>query len=273
MTRIEGLCVQSEIETPALLAILRSGRPDVTEAVGVTIEAYKELGFTPDVDTATQSLTANFTTLAGLGYDGRLYVEPPKAVSFDQIIGAADGKRAKGVETSYRYPNLWTPGTEGDSYTTEELNGTAPKTPEARLAVFNADKTTGVDPLLHFLNAPYDERYRNGAPQTQLKALEATSAEFATKHPEAVLRALGHRATVMNVLMDRIRGVKHKSADFILNQGYLRVPELGRRELGGDSCVGHVCSGDSRLGLGRSDGGAGSGVGVGVSVGLNSIEL
>lgn len=274
MTSIEGLCIRPE-EPATLVASLRTGRPDVAEAVGVTIEAYQNLGFTPNIDDATESLTTNFTQLTDFGYYGRLYVEPPKGVGFDQIIGVADDKRAKGVDKLYRYPNLWTPGTEDNSYTTEELDGSPSAKPEARLAIFNADETTGVDPLLHFLNTPFDDKYRDGAPQTQLEALEATSQEFAKANPndpQAFVRALGHRAAVMLVLMDRIRGVKPRSADFVLNQGFLRIPELGRRAVDGGSVVGFVDSDGSRLKLGGSDGRADPDRGVGVSVGLKELE-
>jgi hypothetical protein len=78
----------------------------------------------------------------------------------------------------------------------------------ARLAVFNADKTTDADPLLHFLSMPYDDMYREGAPQTQLEALAATTEQFVQKHPQALMQGLGHRAAAMLVLMDRIRGVE-----------------------------------------------------------------
>lgn len=272
MTSIEGLCVQPEPAQLELSGVLRSGKPDVSEAVGVTIEAYRDLGFVPDVDQATESLTTNFTPLAELGYDGRLYVEPPAGISFNGLTTAADGRRAKGVDTLYHYPNLWTPGTEANSYTIDELYGNPAIEPQARLAVFNADRTTNVDPILHFLNMPYDDKYRDGASQTQLEALEALEQAFTGQHPEATMQALGHRATVMLVLMDRIRGVETinpKSADFVLNQGFVRIPNLGRKEVGGDSIVGNVDSYGSRLVLDGGNGRAYSGGGVGLSVGLN----
>lgn len=51
---VEGLCVRPEVTE--LSPVLRAGRPDVGEAVGVTLEMYRLLGFTPDVDTAIPRL-------------------------------------------------------------------------------------------------------------------------------------------------------------------------------------------------------------------------
>lgn len=266
---IEGLCIQPENPT-APIESLRAGQPDIDEAVGVTLEAYKALGFAPDEDQATESLKENLKPIAELGYNGRLYVEPPQGVSFDAIIAAADGKRPSGVEEAYRWPNLWVPGTEENSYTSEELDAAAEE-PEARLAVFNADEDTGVDPLLHFLTQPYDE-HREGPTQTQLEALEALKKAFAGEHDQPFLRALGHRAAGMLVLMDRIRGVDTDSSEFVLNQGWMRIPDLGRRKVGGDFVVGGVYSRDGRTEFAGTSGGAYRNGGVGVSVGQKELD-
>ena len=269
---VEGLFVFKE--APALSPVLRSGSPDVSEAVGVTIEASKLLGSTPDIDTATQALTDQYTALADLGYDGRLYVEPPAEVGFEDIVDAVEGKRPSSVSPVYRYAPLWTPGTEAESYKAKELDK-SPLDTVARLAIFNADKTTNVDPILHFLNMQYDDMYRDGEPQTQLEALAATKEQFAQKHPQTLIQGLGHRAAAMLVLMDRIRGVEKvdpKSEDFVLNTGFLRVPGLGRRTVDGDSLVGRVYSDDGQLGLGGSDGNSLSSGGLGLAVGQKELE-
>ena len=269
---VEGLYIFKQ--APALSAELRAGSPDVSEAVGVSIDASKLLGSTPDVDAATDSLTKQFNALAELGYDGRLFVEPPAAVSFGDITDAAEGKRPHSVSPMYRYPNLWTPGTETNSYTPEELDA-APTDALARLAVFNADRETGADPILHFLNMPFDDKYREGAPQTQLEALTAAQAKFEKQHPQAMLQSLGHRAAAMLVLMDRIRGVETvnpQSDDYILNTGYVRIPDLGRRSVGGGSVVGYVDSGGGRLELDGSSGIADPYGGVGLVAGLKELD-
>lgn len=67
--------------------------------------------------------------------------------------------------------------------------------------------------------------------------------------------------------MDRIRGVAKvdpKSADFALNQGYLEVPELGRRKVDGVSVVGLVYSDRGQLKLDRSNGNASPNDGFGL---------
>lgn len=278
MSDIEGVYFGVYFESPALEGFsLRAGKPDVDEAVGVTMELFHELGARmPDTDAVSDNLCHNFTSLAELGYDGRLYSELPKEVSLDRIISAADRNRAKGVETAYRYPNLWTPGFEPNSYTAEELDGSLEGAPQARLAIFNADRNTGVDPLLHGLMMPYDDRHRGDAPQTQLEALEATSQEFANRHPAGVIEALGHRAAVTMVLMDRVRGVTKvnpNSAQFALNQGFLRMSELGRHAVGGGSVVGYVDSIGSQLRLDWSHGVAYPHRGVGVSAGLHKLNI
>lgn len=262
---IEGLCVRPN-NPVAPVTELRAGQPNIAEAVGITLEAYKALGFAPDTDQATESLTENFTSVTELGYDGRLYVEPPQGVSFDAIIAAAEGKRPDNVEEVYRRPNLWVPGTKKKSYTADELDAAAEE-PEARLAVFNADGDTGVDPLLHFLAQPYDEMYRDGAAQTQLEAIAAVKESFAEKHDQAFLHSLGHRAASILILMDRIRGVDSTSSEFVLNRGWMRVPVLGRRKVDGGSVVGDVYSGGGQASFGWTGGYADSGVGVGLSVG------
>lgn len=267
---IEGLCVQPENPT-APIEGLKAGQPDVDEAIGVTLEAYKTLGFAPDEDQATESLKENFKPIAELGYDGRLYVEPPQGVSFDAIIAAAERKRPSGVEEAYRWPNLWVPGTKKKSYTVAELDAAAEE-PEARLAAFNADENTEVDRLLHFLNQPYDDEYREGASQTQLEALAALEKAFAEKHEQSFLRSLGHRAAGMFILMDRIRGVDSSSNEFVLNRGWMRVPEFGRRKVDVDSVVGFVLSFGGQAEFGRSFGFAGWGVGVGVSLGQKELD-
>ncbi len=263
-------------EAPALLSLLRTLQPNVAEAVCVTLEARKILGIPsdPDKDRATEELTGAYSQLLTLGYDGRLYVEPPASVSFKRIVDAAEGKRPADVAPVYRYPNLWVPGTEKRGIATKLLNR-APAVEAARLAIFNADTTTGVDPLLHFLGMPYDNVHRDGASQTQLEALEAVKEEFGRRHPKAFLQALGHRAAAMLVFMDRIRGVEKvdpKSDKFVLNTGYMRLPDLGRRAVGGHSVVGNVDSRRGRLWFDGGDGRAPSDDGFGLSAGLEELE-
>lgn len=261
---IEGLLVKTEPAQQLYFA----GRPNVAEAVGVTLEAYQALGYQPDVDRATETLTADFQALTALGYAGRLFVKAPAEVSFDQLVEATGGMRPAGIDSLWRYPNLWVPGTEAESYTAEELNH-APEVAVARLALYSASKTD-VDPLLHHLDAPFDDyaRQRWGGDSTQLDEIEKDKAVFAAGHPDFALDALDHRDFALLALMGRIRGVD--TADQILSRGYMWIADLPRRLVDGDSVVGDVSSDGGQRKLDRSSGAARSDFGVGLSVGQNS---
>lgn len=259
---LEGLYVKNpEAEPVVLAASFKQGTPDVAEAVGVTIEAHKELGYNPDVDKATESLTRDFGERAVLGLDGRLYLEPPAEVTTDDIIAAADGKRPFCVAETHRYPSLWVPGHK-NNYTAEEQDAAAPEEPEARLAVFSV-LNNDVDNILHLLGMPYDDKYKRDGEQTQLEAIAEAKEQFDANYDSFQLHTLGQRAVAMMVLMDRIRGVDHRSKDFILNTGFMRVPDLGRRKVGGASLVGRVFSRGGRFNLNESNGKANHDNGVG----------
>ena len=252
------------------------GTPDISEAVGVSLEAMKLLGLAPlDLDQATEELTTDFTTLIQPNYNGRLYVLPSEQTSLAHMLTVAEGNRAESVNTAYVYSDLWTPGTEPNSFTDSELNQ-GPKAPEARLAIFSSVSKS--DKTLHYLDLPYDDQannsYHNGNySTTQLKELAADELVFTSKHPEYTLTPTDVKSFMMHVLMDRIRGQRTEvpldptSPDFILNKGFMRLPDLGRRTVDGDSIV-SVYSGGSRVGLGRSYGHARGRGGVGLSMGI-----
>lgn len=270
---IEGLTIKPEV--PAVEQY-RAGTPDnVSDVVGTTIEAYKLLGYTPDEDTATETLTDDFKALAALGYGGRLFARVPEGTTFSQLINAAEGqRRPDSIEPKYIYPNLWTPGTEDDSFTDEALDD-GPAKSLARLVLFNANEQTGVDPLLHHLELPADdyarERYNPGKP-TQEEETTRAIAQFTSKHPEHNLDQLDHRDFAVLALMDRIRGtdkVDPRSNEFVLNRGWMRVLKLGRHSVGGVSIVGGVDSCDGQLYLDRDFGDAFGYGGVGLSAGLD----
>lgn len=260
---IEGLLI------PAPEQLYRAGTPNVEEAVGETLEAYRALGFAPD-GRAAETISEDFGKSAEVGYDGFLYVRAPKEVSFDAIIAAAEGKRPEKVDPVFRHPNLWTPGTEAESFTNEDLNQ-APAQPQARLALYNADTQTGVDPLLHHLNIPADDyaKKKYGGETTQVAEVAKDIKVFEAKHPEFDLDDLDHRDFAMIALMNRIRGIEPK--DMILSAGFMNILKLRRCKVDGDSCVGHVCSFGGQLYLYRSVGRANPYDGVGVSMGPRQI--
>ena len=67
--------------------------------------------------------------------------------------------------------------------------------------------------------------------------------------------------------MDLLREVPANQV--VLTQGYMRVPDLGRRSVDGDSYVGSVSSGGGQAGFYRSDGDAYDWIGVGLVAGYN----
>lgn len=272
---IEGLMVeQSASAAGNTLERFKPGNPDVNEAVGVTLEAYKILGYAGDAEAAEESLTSAFEAPANLGYDGRLHVPVPKAVSFKQLLAAAEGKKPADVGAAYVYPNLWTPGTEKKSYTDDELNQ-APAEAFGRLALFAADSDeSDLDPLLHYTDSelPFDDyaKERWGGKSTQLAEVGKAQAEFEDKHPDFNLTMMNHRDFALFALMDRIRGVKPDSAEFVLNRGWMRVAgALGRRSVDGESIVGALSSNDGQLRFVRGDGNGNSSIGVRLSAGQN----
>ena len=250
----------------------RRGTPDLAEAAGVANQAMFELGLAgPDRDENLEEIADDFNVRSGAGYDGRLHVLPSQAVPFEYILAAAEGKRPVDVSPAGVYSNLWTPGTEQNSFTTGELN-TGPQKHVARLAVFSSLET-GYDPVLHDLGKPFDShKYEEidvnpDAVPTQLEELEEDIVAFETQHPNYTLEELDHRAFAMLALMDRIRGVK--TQDQILSAGFMRVPSLGRRSVDGRSIVGSVYSRVGQLGFAGSYGYASQNGGVGRSMGLS----
>lgn len=267
--------------------LFAKGTPDVAEATEVTVEALRLLRLVDDtnLEDARKEILADFTDLNQPGYDGRLHITLPGSVPFNQLLAVAEGAKPEEAPEPYVFHELWTPGTRTESYTEAELNR-GPHAPVARLAVFAAteqetiEAQVDVDPLLHYLDTPYgdhtNEKYHDegGYETTQLDRLEQDTAAFEARYPEHTLHTLNHRDFAMLALMDRIRGVKTvdpTSPEFVLNRGFMRVPDLGRREFSGvGSHVGDVCSDQGRLYFYRSLGGADLDGGLGLSVGLKS---
>ncbi len=239
-------------------------RSNVDEAVDVTIELFRQLGVINDEQSLRESLTGDYQRLTELG-NGRLYVELPATVTFGRLVDLANklAQRA-GYDAVYRWENFWVPGTEKESVSEDELNGSA-EGYTARIALF-AEEESGYDPLLHFTSASFDRKYADEGEVTQLDLIEKMQADFAGRQSGASLRACDHRDFLVWYIMDLLRGVK--PSEIVLAQGFMRVPVLGRRSVGGGSCVGDVDSGDGEARLDGSDGDGGGDVGVGVSAGF-----
>ena len=269
------MAIKGLLDTPLApeVHLYRTGELNVEEEASVAVAALNELGIVDDNDKALESTIQDFNALARLGYDGRLFVRPPAhpKASFDAILGATEAKRPEIVRELYRYTKLWVPGTESESYTDEELDQPPNRLAVARLALFNTDETTGFDPLLQYLDTPFDdyakEQRTKDTDTTQLAEVAKAIEAFEVKHPKYDLTDVDHRDFAFMALMDRIKDVPIKA--MILRQGFMRMQKLGRRSIDGNSVVGGVFSDHGRLVLGRSGGSADPGSGVGVSVGLN----
>ncbi|MDR1300396.1 MAG: hypothetical protein LBK50_01670 [Candidatus Nomurabacteria bacterium] len=159
----------------------------------------------------------------------------------------------------YVYDPLWTPGTETESYTVKELNGS--ETDISVMGMFLNTEDTDYDPTLFLLDHPFDDKYPNG----KISQVDAAK-EFLAKSIDGLeIKQTDHRDVLSRYIMDKNNGLSPN--DVILAQGWTRIP-LGRRSVVGGSCVGCVNSGGGRRGLGGSVGRADDGVGVGFSAGL-----
>lgn len=206
--------------TQTVLPEFRIGRPEVHEAVDISREAYEALD-QPFADDEEKSLQQDFLLISELvGYDGRLYAEPPQGIKFDDIASAVKMRRAQSVPMLRKKPKLlW-----GEGF--------VPETPSAQLAVFSASELPRVDDLLHFTNMPYRSlKVQNN----HVDAIQDIQQRFEHAHPQAILKPLGHRALAMMILMDTIREIDPRSDDFILNAGgILRLPDIRSTSLPDD---------------------------------------
>jgi hypothetical protein len=134
--------------------------------------------------------------------------------------------------------------------------------PAARFAL----KTGSVseDPLLQFLGLPYDEMYASEGEPTQLTELLKAQAEFAANEASKglALTPINAAGFTMLALQARIRGERPP-----VSWGFMRIPQLGRKFLGGDSVVGCVYSCGGQLKFSDSSGDGSGDVGVGLEVG------
>lgn len=259
-----------------------TGTPDIAEAAEVTAEAIHWLGVEVDKTKTRELATTDFQQLTqAIPYDGRLYVLP--AVGFEYLLAAAEGRKPEGVEGVDRYQPAWGDGRGGKGmYTSDQLNA-GPEKHVARLAIFRLGGAS-FEPTLHYLAdprtgqpIPYDDYARdqwdNDALTTQLEELGCDQKAFADKHPDLELVATDQKAYLMMRLMDLIRGqnttdrLDSKSEKFILNKGWMRLPNLGRQKVGGSSFVASVRSGVGQAYFGGGGGNARSVIGVGLSAG------
>lgn len=236
---------------------------DVDEAVNTTVELLRQLEVVSDEESLRSSLTSDYQRLTELG-GGRLYVELPATVTFTSLVELANKLAQKaGFDDVYWWPSFWVPGTEKESVTENELNGSTLGY-TARLALYGDNQ---YDKLLHFAGLSYDRKYASRKDAaTQVKRVDRAVKQFAADHKGANLRASDHCDFLVWYLMDLIRGVP--ASEVVMVGGFMRVPVLGRRAVDGGSCVGFVYSYGGRANLRWSRGLAGDNVGVGLSAGF-----
>lgn len=244
-------------------AALTPSYPDVDEAVGVTVELLVQLGVVRNEQSLRESLHRDYQRLAELG-SGRLYVELPTAISFDELIALANELAQKaGYPPVDCWEPFWVPGTEKESVTENELNSDAASF-NARIALFAKDSKC--DPLLHFMGLPYDNKHARRKEATQLNKIKQTRDNFAAKYAGASLRPCGHRDFMVWYLMDLIRQVPVQNV--VLARGWMRVPALGRRDVDGSSLIARVSSHDGGAGFYGDGGQMYNPGGIGLSAGF-----
>lgn len=249
-----------------IFAMLADGRINdkIDAAVERGIVKMKAFGLEIlDEDGTRNALQAAFLEVTEKfpGVDGKLFLKlDVEHMALRQTAGSAWDKKRGNKDAMFVWDPFWTPGTEKNSATEEQLNG------EMKVAAcftpFNAEKT-GQDTMLFALSLPFDDhankKYHNGDyKDTQMAFVERVLAEYAETGLEA-----GDQNDFLALWLDELEsGADLGSDDFLLNCGYARVPRLGRQSVGGDSCVGDVYSGGGRPHLHGSGGGAGGDCGV-----------
>lgn len=245
---------------------------DNASVAAVTTEALSILGLITDRDEALESIGDDYFALNELTLDahetGELYVDIPyNLISTQGMIDAINNHGGKNYPKTAVYDNLWTPGTQAGSYTDEQLAKASGNEPTAKLALHSDEASE--EPLLHFLNLPFDDyakkQWNPDAEKTQIEAIAEQKDALETVYPEFIVSALGHRAFLLLGLQRRITGQKMP-----LTWGYMRDANLPRTTVGGSSVVGGVRSYDGQLYLLYSAGDADPGAGVGLSVGQKS---
>lgn len=250
---------------------------NLNDHVGASVEALNILGLVEDRDQVTESVTADFSQLAESGRTGEAFIQLPRdVITLGDLVEASDSATYAGDKQypqSYVYRELWTPGSGTEGYKADDLDnltlgGNGDFAAHARLAVHNP--ASQQEPLLHFLDMPFDKKYAGEGQQTQLEALdEAIKAYEAEEgHENFEMTALNAKAVAFIALVHRIKGEAMP-----IGWGFMRDATLPRETLYGDSIVGDVYSAGDQLRLSGSCGGASSSDGVGVSVGPKPLSV
>lgn len=251
---------------------------NLSDQVGASVEALVMLDLVEDQDRVTETLTADYTNLVNnSGRTGELFVQLPRGIiTLADLIEVSDS--ATYSKDKRRYPKasvynrLWTPGFSQEGYQADELDNLTLGSngdfiPHARLAIHNP--VNQQEPLLHFLDQPFDKIHAKRGQQTQIEAIDKAIEVYQTEeHEDFAMTPLNAKAVAFIALTRRIKG-----ETMPMTWGYMRDATLPRKEVEGGSVVGLVYSNGDRFGLYRSNGGADSGSGVGLSVGLKVLKV
>lgn len=261
---------------------------DPAESAAVTMAALGMLNRIEgdrEEEVASSIATAYAALLGRVSIPGELYVSLPLGPGFTlkDILTLADGASyPEGRTYRQTYPLnpgdsdfnnlLWFPkDPTHEGYSVDEINRTdiakdgqeAPvaTVPTARIALKNGSESQ--DPMLQLLGLRYDEMYAGEGEPTQLTELAKAQAEFAADEANEGLELTPINAAgfVMLALQARIKGEQLPSS-----WGFMRMPQLGRKTVVGDSVVGFVRSDGGQLRFGHSDGLGYGYAGVGFSV-------
>lgn len=258
-----------------LKTVTQPNEVNFSDQVGASVEALDLLGLVEDHDKVTESVTADYNALTKSGRAGEAFIQLPRDVitlgGMVRVLDDAPYTGDRKYSTTYVYDELWTPGVGAEGYQAEELDnltltGNGNFAPHARLAVHNpANKQ---EPLLHFLDMPFDDKHAKRKQQTQLEAIDvAVNAYEAEGHEGFAMTPLNAKAVAFIALTRRIKGEAMPMA-----WGFMRDATLPRITVDGYSVVGGVVSIGGQLGLRRSVGYACSDGGVGLSVGPKEVK-
>lgn len=247
------------------------------DEIGVMVDALERVGLVRDSnrDRVTESVTADLGLLTANGETGESYPWVSEyLVTLGEVVHALDSgeyANSRDYDEALVDHRLWTPGAHPDGYDADDFGNLEPGQPargvpaHVRQAIHNP--ASEAEPLLHFLDLPFDDKYRGKAPETQLEALAKAKQEYERAHEGFTVTPLDSKAIAMITLMRRIKGQAMP-----LEWGCMRDATLPRRVLKNNPVVGAVYSRGEQLNVGWSTGVPKDDVGLGLSVGPQKIE-
>ncbi|HET7060002.1 MAG TPA: hypothetical protein VFH99_01640 [Candidatus Saccharimonadales bacterium] len=246
-----------------------------SDEAGAAVEALDMLGLVEDRERVAESVAADFAALNESAQVGEKFIQVPRSIiTLAEMVQTLDDGSYESGETypkTYVDDELWTPGNHASGYKADDIgnlvlgakNGNWPA--HARIAITNPDSTE--EPLLHFLNQPYDEKYAEEGEETQLETLGKVRQDFEVGQSEFAMTPLNVPAVTMIALMRRIKGEAMP-----MEWGFMRDGTVPRATFGARSYVGSVDSDGGQLELDGSRGRSRPDGGLGLSVGPKEFE-